>query len=281
MVEKTIYVPTFVTEKRKVTLTECRTETRERTVTVYRRVPETKTVQHTYTVMVPQARTRTVTYNVCKPVFETQTRQYTACVPHQEVRHCVRVVCNLVPTKQMRTVCRDRGHWEERVIECQSHAACRPRRRCGECGAVACAPATRTCRVWVPNIVQEKVEITVMCPQRVEVPYDRTVTVYRPEQRTCKVRVCHLVSEQKTCEMQYTVCVPEQRTRSCQVTTYKCVAEQKTLKYTVNVPHKVEKEIEVRVCKMVPKTVLVPRCDTVCQPCYASRRARRCRRMCL
>ena len=76
------------------------------------------------------------------------------------------------------------------------------------------------------------------------------------------------------------MCVPEQRTRSCDVTTYKCVAEEKTEEYTVNVPHQVEKEIEVRVCKMVPKTVMVPAdsCGDSSSCCAPRRRCgRRCR----
>ena len=54
------------------------------------------------------------------------------------------------------------------------------------------------------------------------------------------------------------MCVPQQRTQTFNVTTYKCVPEQMTQTYTVCVPVQVQKEVQVQVCKMVPKTVMVP-----------------------
>src|SRR5688572_6504805 len=54
MVERTILVPQWVTEKRVVNVTRCRPELRERVVTVYRCVPETRQVTREYTVMVPE-----------------------------------------------------------------------------------------------------------------------------------------------------------------------------------------------------------------------------------
>ena len=283
MVEKTIYVPTYETETHTVTVTQYANETRERTVKVMKRVPETKAVEQTYTVMVPKTETRTVNYTVCKPVFETRTQTYTVCVPHAETRQGTRVVCKVVPTKETRTVCRDRGHWEERVIACQSCGGCGNcgrRRGCGSCGGCgSCAPATRTCRVWVPNIVQEEVEVTVRRVVKESVPCEYTVTVNKLEERTRDVKVCKMVSEQKSREVQCTVCVPEQRTRTCNVTTYKCITEDVEQQYTVCVPHQVEKEVQVRVCKMVPKTILVPASN--CGGCSRSCRApRRCRRRC-
>ena len=57
LVEKTVMVPTWVTETRKVNVTEYRREPRERTYTVTRMVPETNAVTEEYTVMVPEHRT--------------------------------------------------------------------------------------------------------------------------------------------------------------------------------------------------------------------------------
>ena len=53
----------------------------------------------------------------------------------------------------------------------------------------------------------------------------------------------------------YTVCVPQQKTRTYTVTRTKCVLEEKTQTYTVSVPVQVEKQVNVRVCKMVPKEI--------------------------
>ena len=59
-VQKTIMVPTMVTEMQTVNCMEYRTEQRQRTCTVYKVVPETKMVQYQYTVMVPETHTETV-----------------------------------------------------------------------------------------------------------------------------------------------------------------------------------------------------------------------------
>ncbi len=42
------------------------------------------------------------------------------------------------------------------------------------------------------------------------------------------------------------------------------VPEERTVDYTVCVPHQVQKEVEVTVCKMVPQKVTVPACSSGC-----------------
>jgi hypothetical protein len=64
--------------------------------------------------------------------------------------------------------------------------------------------------------------------------------------------------EQRTREVPYTVCVAQTRTRQEQVTEYKQVPVEKVDLVTVMVPREVEKEVQVQVCRMVPKTVKVP-----------------------
>ena len=59
----------------------------------------------------------------------------------------------------------------------------------------------------------------------------------------------------KTRDVSYTVCVPETRTRNVQVVRYERVPEERTQTYTVMVPFTVDKEVQVRVCKMVEKTI--------------------------
>jgi hypothetical protein len=48
------------------------------------------------------------------------------------------------------------------------------------------------------------------------------------------------------------------------VTVYETHAEEQEVEYTVMTPHQVEKEVDVRVCKMVPKTIQVPVSTTGC-----------------
>ena len=63
-ITKTVMVPTYVTEKRKVHVTEYKKEERTRTCTVTKCVPITEEKTETYTVMVPETRTKMVDYTV-------------------------------------------------------------------------------------------------------------------------------------------------------------------------------------------------------------------------
>ncbi len=264
-VEKTVLCPEWGTETRTVTCTECRPEVRQCTVTVTKRVPETKAFQRTCTVMVPEIRTRTEEYMACKPVFHEETRQYTVMVSTVETRQGTRTVCKMVPEKQKQIVCEDQGHWEERSCTCGN--CCDP-----------CAPAC-TQRCWVPNIVQKEIEVTCMKAVTVEEPCTYQVSVCKPVEKTCKVRVCDYQQVPATRQVCYTVCVPKTVTRTQYVTTWRCEQVQQMRSYTVMVPYQVQKEVTVRVCKMVPKTVRVPVCPTACccqQVCCKPRRARCC-----
>ena len=294
-VEKTIYCPEWVTETRTVTCCEYKQESREVTETIYRCVPVQKEIQRSCTVMVPEQRVRTCQYTVCTPVVKQVERQYTVCVPEyrdverqytvmvptQETRQGVRRVCHMVPEEITNTVCVDRGCWQTQMVE----VPCSPCRRgcfrrrcgscCGGCGS-CCQPMTTTVcqRVWIPNIVQEEVTCTVYKQQITEEPYEYTVTVCKPETRTCTVKVCEMRQEvrTRTCsvttyetsveerQVPYTVCVPQEKTWTETVTTYTQVPEEVTRTITVCVPVQVQKEIQVNVCRMVPKTIQVPVC---------------------
>lgn len=280
MVEKTIMVPQMETETRKVCVTEYTNETRERKVTVMQRVPKTETVTRNYTAMVPKTETKTVTYNVCKPVVTEEQQEYTVCVPHTETREGTRKVCKVVPTTKTRTVKVDEGHWEQAKPACDS-SACGSADSCGApaccdsgCGRRrllcrrSCGPAASGCggadRVWVPNVVEKEVPFTVCEKVWEDQPYKCNVTVMKPETRTRTVKKCNYVTEQKTKDVTVTRCVPEQRTMTKEVTRYECVPTEKTVTCTVRVPHQVEKEVQVQVCKMVPKTVMVPAASEGC-----------------
>ena len=398
LVEKTIMVPTMVTETRRVSVTEYRTERRQRNVTVMRQIPETKTMTREYTVMVPETRTRTENYTVMKPVTREVTREYTVNVPvketrqgtrrvcrtipvnetrtvmvaetktrtenytvmkpvtkqvtreftvnvaHRETREGVRRVCRWVPSHETRTVREDHGHFEERTVEvaaatpaCDDGGHGRARRGlfrrrccyepvccnvcgghgsdCNACGhhagaAGACDVVSILQRVWIPKIVDRQETVTVNRAQMVDEKYTYDVTVCRPEKRSETLNVTEYVPEQKSrdvqytvhvpkqetvtvnraqmvdeaytyevvvCrpelrtktemvteyvrepksrEVQYTVCVPQKKTEQYQVTVYKCVAENRVETYNVQVPVCVERDIQVRVCRMIPKTVV-------------------------
>ncbi|MFH1266512.1 MAG: hypothetical protein ABIK89_12360, partial [Planctomycetota bacterium] len=118
--------------------------------------------------------------------------------------------------------------------------------------------------------VKKEVEVTCMKPTWVEEPCQYTVTVSKPETRTCTVRVRECKQEVRTQKVCYTVCVPKQVTRNCPETTVKCVPVQRVVRTTVMVPHEVEKVVPVCCVKMVPKTIKVPVC---CPPA-------RCRERC-
>ncbi|MFC1597072.1 hypothetical protein ACFL5Q_03915 [Planctomycetota bacterium] len=269
-VEKTVMCPTYVTEHCTVKTIECRPEVRQRTVVEYRPVCETKMVERTYTVMVPEVRTKTVECVVNVPVWRDVTQEYTVMVPHCEKRQGTRTVCKMEPVTETRTVMEDQGHWEEQ--DCPTTCApktCRPKTCCPK----TCAP--KTCKVWVPDCVEKEIEVTCMKPTTVEEPYEYTVTVCKPETRTCTQRVQECKQEVRTQEVCYTVCVPQQVTKQCPVTTTRCVAEERTVQCTVMVPHEVERVVPVCRVKMVPKTIQVPVCCPAA-PC-GHRGCRHCR----
>jgi hypothetical protein len=77
----------------------------------------------------------------------------------------------------------------------------------------------------------------------------------------------------------YVECVPVTKTRTYPVTTVRRVPEEKTENYTVCVPYPVQREVQVQVCRMVPKTIQVPVstgcANNGCNDC-GRRMARRC-----
>lgn len=95
-------------------------------------------------------------------------------------------------------------------------------------------------------------------------PRTRTKKVlsFKEEERTETYPVITYQPEKRTKELTYTVCVPESKTETYTVTRCEQVPEHKVENYTVRVCVPVVKEMDVRVCRMVPKVVSV----TV-QPC--------------
>jgi hypothetical protein len=286
-VQRTIMVPTTVWETRTVDVTVCRPETRDRTITVCRCVPERNTYTRAVTICVPERQTKQVSYQVQIPEYKNVNHTYTVMVPHQETRQGTRTVCRQVSSPETRTVMRDRGHWEEKSYQvalkacdecdsgCGHHRGLLFRRcaynSCGDCGGCndscdgcnsgcgGCDTApqmvTRTCRVWVPNMVEEKVQVTVCKLVNSTEPYTYSVTVCKPEQRTTTERVCHYRTETRTRDVTYTAMVSKQVNKTFTEVSYKTVQEPKTVKYTVMVPHTEQRQVKTPVCKMVAKTV--------------------------
>ncbi|MCE9608381.1 MAG: hypothetical protein K8U03_26145 [Planctomycetia bacterium] len=266
VVQRTVYVRELSTETRKILVTECRPEARDRAYKVCRRVPYQETVTEAYTVMVQQTQMKRVSEVVYKPVMKTVDQSYTVMVPHVERRQGVQHQLQCVPVTQTATICVDRGCWETRMVQvpCPTYSGygrgygygyrgcAQP---CGGCAACPPPMVTRCVRIWVPKIVQQQVTQTVMKQQIVAKPYEYAVTVCKPETRVRQVQVCETVATRIEKDVPYVQCVPEQKTRTFQVTRYRDVTEDKIEKYTVMVPYQVEKTIQVPVCKVVPRTI--------------------------
>jgi hypothetical protein len=215
---RTVYKRECVPEKFTCYRTECTTETRTRTCTVMRHV--TEEVEETRCVM------------VCNPVQEERTvmKRVVTCVP--------------VTTTVCKTV--DHGHYECREVPCGPSmgerlrglfAKCRKHDDCG-CGCesaceTACAPRTKTEKVWVS------------CKETIQVPCTRMERHVEcvPE------KVCVTVNKMVATQQKVKVC----KTR--------CVPECKTETYTVQVPHQVAFEA----------TRMVSRCVPVCETYTACR----------
>ena len=293
-VQKTVMVPTWETQTQTIQVTRCRPEVRQMTYNCYRNVPVMKQMQQQCTVMVPQVQQKTINYTVCRQEMREYTRQCTVMVPVQQTRTCMRQVCQMVPETMTRTVCVDQGHWETvscggasmGAPESSSPSAApappspseqpsapAPAPQAKQSGKIpamqvgfrhhraqanCCSPCAPSCcvqRVWVPQVVQKQEAYTCMRQQITQVPSTYTVTVCQPQVRTYKVQCPVMVPEQRTQTINCTVYVPQVQTRTFNVCNYQCVAEKKTVNCTVMVPYTENQQIQVQVCKMVPKTI--------------------------
>jgi hypothetical protein len=229
-----------VMQKCTVKVCEYKEEVRERKVCVWE----------------PETRTKTIKYTECKPVVKEEKREYTVLVPHTETRKGTRKVCKFVETKEKRKVCVDEGHWEEVCCAKRCRGCCV--NKCGGCGNCC-----KTKRVWCCKPVEKEIEVVCRKPTWVDEEYEYCVTVCKEEKRTCTVKVCTYEKVEKSRECKYTVCVPKEKVVQCKVM----------------VPHLVEKEIEVEVCKAgckdrCCKVRCKDRCKDRCDPCCPPRRCR-------
>ena len=96
--------------------------------------------------------------------------------------------------------------------------------------------------------------------ETVEEPYECMVTVCKPEVRTCKTKVWDTVHEEQTKTHTYCTVEPRVTVTPYEATECRWLPVEKSETYMACIPYEVEKQIEVKVCKLVPKTVLVPKC---------------------
>lgn len=96
--------------------------------------------------------------------------------------------------------------------------------------------------------------------EEVEEPYECVVTVCKPEERVCKKLVWETQHEEKVITREICTIEPKVIVKPYEVT--ECVWEPVVTKetYEACVPYTVEKQVKVKVCKLVEKTVRVPKC---------------------
>jgi len=96
--------------------------------------------------------------------------------------------------------------------------------------------------------------------EMVDEPYECVATVCKPEERTCKKLVWETQYEEKVITREICTIEPKVIVKPYEVTecVWEPVVTQET--YEACVPYTVEKQVTVKVCKMVPKTVRVPKC---------------------
>jgi hypothetical protein len=300
--QRTVLVPQWVTEHKQVPTTEIRHEEREREIVCYKDVPETvkrtrtvtftekevrsheekytvekqvtEKVEQKYTVSVPYTETRKATRTVFKPVWKEVEHKHTVYVPYYEKRTGFRTVSRCVPVVRTREICVDQVYWEERIAK-PVYKAGGPSVPCAVCKT----------RVWVPKLVHKTEPYTVNTIETVQVPYEYSVKLERPEVRTKieKVRtmvpteqpysyevyltryetrtryvdVYKFVPEVRTRTVYETVYVPRQKTEPYYETVYRRVAEKRIVKERVDVPVYTTRDVAVRVYHLVPKTVEV------------------------
>ena len=265
MVERTVLVPHMTMETRKVCVTQCRPETHTRKISVCKMVEERKEVPYEYCEWKAEAHTRQESFQVSVPEWKDVTTEFTVMVAHTEKHQGVRKVAKCVPSTEKRVVCEQGGHWAEQQVQVQTFV-----RGCDSCGRPTCCPQMTTCtqKVWVPEVIQKEIEVTVHKVVCEDQPFEYDVTVCKPETRTCTQKVCVPKCETRTREVQYFVHVAEKKSGTRTVVCCKPVMEEKEVQCTVMVPYKVEKEVQVCVCRMVEKKIQVAVCcpTPVCAP---------------
>lgn len=128
-----------------------------------------------------------------------------------------------------------------------------------ECTYLVYRPESRTGTRKVVNYVEES-----RTRNRKVVQYNDEVRTrtrkqlsYKQETRTETIPVVSYTTEKRTKEVSYTFNVPETKVEPFTSTRFETVNEEVSEEYTVSVPVSTVKEVQVQVCRMVPKLVPV------------------------
>jgi hypothetical protein len=260
--------------------------------------PVTNIVNRTVSTVVPVVKTRTVNY--CVPVTKTKSMrvdrghwenrvEQVPCAPAQApckdaavqapaqgpqvcqqlvcrqvwVPNVIDEVCNeLVPEQQTAEV--QYLVYEQHYKTVPHECVCiqyRPENRSGTKKEVVYRTEKRTRPRTVVEYVDEKRTRT------------KKVLTFKEEERTETYPVVTYQPEKRTKEVTYTVSVPESRTENYTVTRCEQVPENRIETYTTRICVPVVKEMEVQVCRMVPRVVSMNVCPcptTAGQPAAAA-----------
>jgi hypothetical protein len=238
-VVKTILVPRIDYKMARVPVVGLQPQVREKTVTVVRVVPEFQTVVRQVPVLVEEERTRTETYTECRLVEEEVSREVVVMHPRVEVRETVRGTSRPVLVQETRTVSKDVGGWA--VKRWTDAHGC-----------------VRSCRVWVPRIVEEEITLTLPVLEAVETPVQEEVVVFEPETKTVTERICRPVVETKTRDVVYTVCVEKLVEREFTEVSWRQETEEQVVNYLV--PELVTEERELLAAErtLEPRRIACP-----------------------
>ncbi|HEX5106095.1 MAG TPA: hypothetical protein VFV87_19885 [Pirellulaceae bacterium] len=244
---KTILVPHISYKTVTVPVVVFKPQVQQKTITVQRAVPEQRQVTRMVPVMEPQVRTFTETIPICRMTYEDVPARIQVMVPHLETREGTRTVCKPVLVQESRTVCRDAGDWQDKTV-IDAHG-CR-----------------QVCRVWVPNIVQEQVPVTVCKMQLTEVPFRFQALVCRPEVKNVVRRVCKPLYETQTREVTCTICVPRLVEKQFIEVVCRYEPAEQVVNCVVPVAVTEQRQIQVPVCTLVQKEVTcpAPSCGPTC-----------------
>ena len=162
------------------------------------------------------------------------------------------------------TVCRPQYHDEPYTY---TVTVCRPETRTREESYIECVPEERVRQVSYHVLVPRQHTVSVQRMRLEPESYTYTTTVCRPETRTETYQECRVVSEPRTRTETYTEYVSQQRSRTRQVTDYQSIAVPWTRIMEVSVPYTVQEQIQVAVCRLVPRKVTCDSCANDCVTC--------------
>lgn len=225
---------TYRTELRPVV--RYRPEMQRKVVQVQRLVPDVRQVAKRCIVMKPVQRMRVEHFVTATPQWQNVSYKVPVTVPERVVRNGVRVVCEPVRVQVNKTVYRDAGHFETRCF-------------------VDCCGCSRSCQIWVPNMVAEQVPTTV-CQMRIrQIPYQYEDTVCRTTFKVVTERVCRPVYTRQSREVPCIEMVPTTVERMVNETFCRTVVENQEVEYCAMVPYQDQVEVAVPVVTMVRQEV--------------------------